>query len=320
MSVKDLIRRAKEFGPVHTAGHLSRKYAIELGFTAIAYLLLYKVFELEGLKALLGGIRHHAIVLLLAVILGRVAGLLPIWTEIGLLVEQHRKTPASVRAPVKLFMAHRITDLGTLRQSLLGRDGITLDRNELEQFVDACFTANTGRRYVGTDSHVPTEFYSLYRTYLDEQREASSGRGSTFNLRVLFATEAELVEDHRKDAAIFEEFVDRHLRERVHLLQVDKSIAESLALIQQFPSTDIGIYGWRFVAFYKPVRRDSRLRYRVHLRSIDESLQKQLGEYLTMLNKHARELHVQNHRVECRIPTDNAARDYFETMMAGKIG
>lgn len=211
-----------------------------------------------------------------------------------------------------------MTALAHARQSIMGSEGLTLDRREQEFFVDACFYANRGRRYVGTDSNVPTEFYRLYPTYLDEQREARIDEDAPWDVRVLFPTESELVDDLARDHVVFEEFSARHLAQHVHLLQVDKSIADGLAEIQRFPSSDMGIYGWTFVAFYKPLKRkDATVAYRVHLRPIDPELKRRLREYVTMLSKHVRELYVEQCRVCLRMPSENAKRDYLLAMLSG---
>lgn len=314
-----LLQRFRELGPIGTLVHLLRKYAVELALTALAYLLLYKAFELEGLQALFGGIKHHAIVLALAIVLGQVFRIFPIWTEVSLLIEQHRKTPKAVRRPLGRFLRHRVEGLQLARDRVLTKTGLILDRDELEHFVDACFNTNAGRRYIGTDSHPPTDFYSLYRTYLNEQIAFKSSK-QTWDFRILFATESELAADCTKDAAVFEEFVDRHLREHVHLLQVDRITATSLAGVQRFPSTDLGIFGWEFVAFYKPIRRRNQdYRYQVHLWPIDDDIRRRLCEYLTMLNKHSREIHLEQRRVRCDQRTENAERDHLSAMLRGGV-
>lgn len=309
--MRRFLKTVKELGPL-TSGRLFLKhYAAELGFTALAYLLLYEAFELQGLEALVGGITHHAVVLFLAIVLGQAFKVLPIWTEITTLIDQHKQTPAAVRKPIGLFLRHRINQLGRTRHAL-GDKGLELDRAQLDQFVDACFAANEGYRYVGTDSHVPSLFYKLYPTYLDEQRQSKTA--TDFDVRIVFPTESELRADHGSHPVVFEEFLERHLNERVHLLQVNWHAARDLAAVHGFPSTDLGIYGWRFVAFFRPARKE---RIRVYLRPIDPELKRQLREYFKMLTRYACQLRLEQHMVVCHQLDDNARDHLLGVMLDG---
>src|SRR5437016_845174 len=136
-----------------------KKYYREIILAVTAYSLLSFLSQWQGVYPLLSGLIHHLVILILAIVLGIAFVFYSIKQEISILSSQHRHTNEKVREPMAIFMRHRLSALQRVRSKLLSSEGLDLDTVDLERFVDACFSANRGKNYVGTDSNVPSRFY-----------------------------------------------------------------------------------------------------------------------------------------------------------------
>jgi hypothetical protein len=196
-------------------------------------------------------------------------------------------------------MRYRLEALQRVRSDLTSPTGLDLDESELERFVDSCFSANDGKSYVGTDSNVPTRFYELYPTYLGKQFSEDRLRSPGYDARILFTSEDELRADYQSNKVMFTDFYENHWSKHVRLLQVDKPTAAQLAKNQHLSSTDLGIFGGRFVAFFTPYKNGTVVRYRIQLEALTPERRQQLQQYMHMLNRYAKEIRLQNNVVDC---------------------
>ena len=74
-------------------------------------------------------------------------------------------------------------------------------------------------------------------------------------------------------------------------LQVEKNVAQKLADAQRLPSTDLGIFGGRLVAFFIPkVQSGTTVIYTIYLKAFDRSCECNLVKYMYMLNKYAKQI------------------------------
>ena len=245
-----------------------------------------------------GELANKILIFAFAFLLGLLIRVLRIRREVLLLLEQHGETNESLRKPLALFFRNQLLKLGALRRQLTGSEGHEFDLEEMEKFVAACFKANGSRKYVGTDSNVPSLFRKLYPNYLDEHFNKASSPGQ--DIRILFACESELRADYAGNKSEFELFMQRHERHFVLLLQVEKAVAKKAAEEQRFPATDIGIFGTDFVVFYKP-RADhgASSGCKVLMEPLDEERKKQLREYLRRLNTSAKEIKLVGDVLKC---------------------
>lgn len=300
---------------------------------ALAFLVIEAVFGGHGLGEWFRGYSLHVLGALTAAAISGLIFLAGLRTEIFILSEQKQRTPDTLRRPLGLFMRSRLEDLDKVRTALYRPEGLFLSKPDLTQLVLACFDANGGKQYVGTDSSVPSEFYRRYPTYLEEHIKNKSRWGRVgFHLiahdfRVLLVTEEELRKDHTDEPELFEAFVRGHEKHGIRLYQIDHEIAQRLAAAHQLPATDLGLFGGRFVVYFIPPSDDELLavqsengsdltktrqiplQYKIFMESLKENNRFKLRRYLAMLNESANEIKIENNRVVCRARTDEDKRE-----------
>jgi len=276
-----------------------KKYSREIFFIALALLVL-AVLERQGFFDFISGFLHHLQILFLTIIISGIAFLYAIRREISILSHQHKTTNEKIRKPVAMFMVSRLQSLQQVRTALTSSKGLDLDLEELNKFVDACFSANKGKSYVGTDSNVPSRFYELYPTYLGEQFSSSQTRKPGHDVRILLTSEDDLRADHQRDGVSFAHFYEGHIFNDVRLLQVEKSVAEKLAKNHRLPSTDLGVFGGKFVVFFSPHEvNGATVNYEIHIEPLQAERRAQLQLYLHMLNESAKLIRLESGVVSC---------------------
>lgn len=283
-----------------------KKYSREILLMALSVLVL-TILARQGLFDFLSGFIGHLPVLLLTIIIGGALFLFAIRKEISILSHQHKTTNESIRKPLALFMVHRLRALQNVRTSLTSSEGFDLNLDELNKFVDACFSANRGKSYVGTDSNVPSRFYQLYPNYLGEQFSNSQNRKPGHDVRILLTSEDALRADYEQDGVSFADFCRSHIFNDVRLLQVEKSSAEKLAKNHGLPSPDLGVFGGKFVVFFSPHEvNGATVNYKIHIEPLRSERRAQLQLYLHMLNETANLIRFESGTVSCteRSPED----------------
>jgi hypothetical protein len=291
-----------------------KKYTREIVLTALAFVALSLLYKWEGMVPFLGGLLDHITVVVLSIVFGIGLVLFSIHNEISILSTQHRYTDSKIRKPLLLFMRHRLKAMQNVRTRLTSSGGLDLDNEELEKFVSACFEANRGKPYIGTDRHVPSRFYELYSNYLGEQ--FTDGPGG--DVRILFASETDLRSDYSDKTVKFKDFIENHVNNDVRLLQVEMAVAENLAGDQHFPSTDIGVFGGEFVAFFSPESEvGGEVKYTIQLEALTAERRSQLRQYLHMLNLNAREVRLEGDRAFCMERNPDQIKDDENRLLSG---
>lgn len=301
---------------------------------AVALVIIELVFGWHGLNALLRGYSQHLLAALLAVTFSALIFLASLRTEVFILSHQQERTPDKLRRPLGLFMRYRLEQLDKIRTALYSPEGLVLTDQELRQLVPACFDANNGKQYVGTDSSVPSEFYIRYPTYLD-QHIAKKGKWRRIgfqliapDFRLLLATEEDLRNDFANQEKLFREFVKGHEDHGIRLYQIDPQLAQKLANTHQLPATDFGLFGGRFVVYFIPPSDEElvvsenlsegfnppldyrkTLQFRIFMDSLNANNRFNLRRYLGMLNADAREIKIENTRVVCKVRSDEEKRE-----------
>jgi SAM-dependent methyltransferase len=117
-------------------------------------------------------------------------------------------------------------------EALARTEGLIPNLVDLWRWLDDFFR-HGGRRYVGVDSHVPTECLDQYKTFLEiHERALSRAREEetkTHHTRVIVATRNELSNDYFKDSAAFLEFIRWHQSNGVALKWIEPSRLRRLA-------------------------------------------------------------------------------------------
>ncbi len=136
---------------------------------------------------------------------------------------------------------------------VLASEGIStgwmlLDADEVRAFYKLCFRRCRGK-YIGTDRHVPSEFFHLYPEYLGSQRARGVSRG---DIRFVLYDWDELLQDLATDSGDVQRFIQAHVDDGVRLLRVDGDVARREAARQALPSSDVGLFGGRFAVFFNP--------------------------------------------------------------------
>lgn len=267
-------------------------------------LLALSLLNWQGVFGFLSGFIHHAVILFLSLMMGGIAFLFRIRPEINSIKKQYYKTPETLRAPLSLFMQRKINDLSNFRQELMSRDGKVLNREELRDFVDDCFTANKKYPYVGTDSNVPSKFYAVYPFYLDKHIKDNPKPKLDSDVRILLTSEDELRADLKSSKKIFEKFYNEHNLKLVRLLQVEKNESGELAQMHGLPSTEIGVFGRGFVVFFIPPE-DGGEDYRISIEPLDENNKRKIKAYLEFLNDNAKEIKLRNEKLTLHTRSDD---------------
>ena len=232
----------------------------------------------------------HAIFHIIALIgISVTAVLFVLRREIVLLSKLRSHTDERLRKPLGLFIRKRLESLEEVQKELSGNPGVDLAERELESFVSACFKSIGAKPYIGTDSNVPSKFYSLYRNYLDEHFNRSDVAGYNADARILFVSENGLEKDFKRNELEFKRFYSAHQQNLAKLLRADKQTAKKLAQNHGLPSHDLGIFGNEFVVFFTPPksRQPSRQGYCVRIQRLDQEMKGKLREFLRRLNDEA---------------------------------
>lgn len=303
-------------------------------YIAIALVIIEVAFNWHGLNALLRGYSLHLLAAVLAVTFSALIFLASLRTEVFILSHQQERTPDKLRRPLGLFMRYRLEELDKIRTALYSPEGLFLTDQELGQLVPACFDANSGKQYVGTDSSVPSEFYIRYPTYLDQHIEKKGKwrrigfHQVAHDFRVLLVTEQDLRNDFANEEKLFREFVKGHEDHGIRLYQIDPLLAQKLANAHQLPATDFGLFGGRFVVYFIPPTDEQllvgdkssdghdpsldyrkTLQFRIFMESLNARNRFNLRRYLGMLNSDAKEIKIENTRVVCKERSDEEKRE-----------
>lgn len=168
---------------------------------------------------------------------------------------------------------------------------VALEQQDLKEFVRICFLQSQGK-YIGTDRHVPSVFYSLYPEYLGSQKSRGTVEG---DIRFVLYDQQLLKADFDRKESDGKTFVESHAQDGVRLLGVPYDVAHSEAERLRLPSTDLGLFGGQFVVFFSPPSGATKSGS-IMVQSIDEKLTERLEGFLCQLARHASEVVMANGR------------------------
>jgi hypothetical protein len=152
--------------------------------------------------------------------------------------------------------------------------------SEIQDFFDICFQHCRGR-YAGTDRNVPSKFFRLYPRYVVSQRDRAK-RSSESDLRIVMYSSDDFNAELRNNARDAKSFVQSNINAGVDLLHVPFDTAQSLAATHAVSSTDIGVFGGRFVVYFEPPV-DPAGTGRVMLKRLDKNEKGKIRAYLRAL-------------------------------------
>jgi hypothetical protein len=152
---------------------------------------------------------------------------------------------------------------------------VSLEREALSRLVQLCFQECSGA-YVGTDRNVPSRFCELYPDYLDTQL---SKRQSNGDVRVLFLEKTSLQDDQDRNPSVVSAFLRDHVAAHVILLRASESSGLEEAKARNLPSPEFGVFGWRYVLFFRRPQEDSHTGASVMLLSLTPALKRQLDGF-----------------------------------------
>jgi hypothetical protein len=306
-----------------------QEYLVSLIAGVSCWIILQKILEVRSLPEVYAHSIKDGIALVFSALLALCLKLWSVRREIQLMLKQIQHTDPALREPLAAIMRQQLEDIGRLRDRLV-LTGETMSQKGLEALTQACFQANGHRSYIGLDSHVPSVYMQLFPTYIQEQTLRSHRSEDSHDVRILLASEQSLLRDLKEHPDRFAQFYDLHLQSGFRLLQVDYEIAKRAAENLALPSTDIGIFGGTYAAFFLPhlvaeLRIDAELgrgtaeagqvpepmstsgRYNVLIRPIDERLRMLLRQLLQELNRVGRQIRLDRSGLTC-VERDEEAR------------
>lgn len=250
---------------------------------------------------------------LIACIIAYAVRVIRLRKQVSLLVEHYGElSGVQRRASFALFTPRLERALEALAP--LTTSGVIVDKVEMEAFVDACFRGCEGA-YQGTDSHSPTKFIELYPSYLLKQQRRRLSLALTSDTRFLLIEEKTLHDDFAGNPASVKNFIELHSKKDIRLLQVSPKVAATLAA--DLPSTDIGIFGWKYVVFFWPLTMAGGQSYKVVLNKLNETMSARLGKYLLDLNQEGRRVTLRNHAIELVSRGEGEVQDCKKRILHG---
>jgi hypothetical protein len=272
--------------------------------------IISRQFPLEALNHI-----FSFLLIYLVTIIVRVYG---IRKEIGLLLDHQKGLDHRIRRTVLSFLLPRLRVHLESTRTIANDEGMEIIKNDLESLVASSFAACKGS-YQGTDSSPPSVFNMLYPTYiyLQSKRKSKHKKGDT---RFLIVSQDQLISDFNNNQKIFKDFYDLNwLHNGIPLLQVDPDIAEEKSRIYRLPSTDLGVFSWRFVIFYKPrVDDKENIRYLIHIRSLTKNLIAQVALFLNELNKNSSNISLEGGRLSFPPRSEEEVEEQAKRMFISK--
>lgn len=217
-------------------------------------------------------------------------------------------------APNRTFLTENLQQMRDQFDELQG-DGAVLPRYLVARWVQWCFETATTPKYIGTDSHVPSQYRDIYAEYLTAHKEFIERQPRSLSKRVMITFPDRLRADradHPEDNRLFFEWhkkrrqVQLHDRtfieaEPVQLYQLDPH-SNSLLLkdhdedLEELLETDIGFWDGNFVLLFNPVDDSvdpvdgNPTHIRLRLRYKGDDLYKKCERYVMLLEKAAKPL------------------------------
>ncbi|MBE9592126.1 MAG: class I SAM-dependent methyltransferase [Proteobacteria bacterium] len=224
-------------------------------------------------------------------VLSNLEVLLLIKSEIETVKVEDKK---NVRDTTYAFIDRNLEILRKQIMGVLSEGGVDLDGEELDSFIGLCFDYAKDT-YKGTDSHVPSEFYKIYKDYLEHHKELIDRLPPGVNPgpRILTAETSLLRKDSEDKVTMydFEKFSKWHDDKELPLLHVEPQDAYGLIKksgLSQEDNVDVGLWHNHYGLLFKPSADGNK----VNLKMVfpGQSAYSNLEKYLEDLEKAADKL------------------------------
>lgn len=211
------------------------------------------------------------------------------------LISVARSSAEEGRAPVLPFLAETIEQMESQLHDLQGK-GVTLESYEVANWVRRCFqTAGPATRYIGTDSHVPSQYEDVYTDYLQAHSEFLEKSSVDGHARYMIVDMESLRTDKFGSTESFQGFLQWHHENNVTLWQLDPG--ESTAHLEspeqpnELLGTDIGFWEGKYALLFKPIRKEGeREKTLLRIAYCGEPLYEQCERYLEWIGEEAKDL------------------------------
>jgi SAM-dependent methyltransferase len=217
-------------------------------------------------------------------------------------------------APNRSFLTENLEQMRDQFQEMLG-DGAILTPYQVARWVQWCFeTANTNK-YVGTDSHVPSEYRDIYAEYLSAHRQFIERLPESESKRLMITYPARLRADRADNPEDNRVFLEWHSSTSEVELDDGSSVeTKPVELFQLAPhdsnlllknadlslealdETDIGFWDGNFVLLFNPLKDavdpvdGSPTHIRLRLRFKGTTLYKECERFVMLLENEANPL------------------------------
>lgn len=290
-----------------------KKHRLEIGVTILAYLVLnYVTGDYFAYHVIIKGAVNNIAIVLLAILFGFIVKVIELKNVILIIIKHTIDIEDVLKKPITEFLVKTLDKIIRNKKKVLAESGLRMSKKELNDFASSCFE-NNPELYIGTDSHVPSDFYKFYAGYLELQRKKRCTKRDT---RIILASKDDLEKDFKEHFDLFDDFCHTHLSGSIPLLQVNPSKAKEFAQAHDLPSTDIGIFNWEYVVFYSSIDSDNNF-YTIWMSKLEKGLRDRIRQYLYMLNRNATEMVIIGDDVFFREKKEDATLRYDERLCTG---
>ncbi|MGA2121500.1 MAG: hypothetical protein ABSG49_05585 [Methanoregula sp.] len=235
-------------------------------------------------------------VVIIAIVL-RIISLFKIRGPIKELLNVTKSLDKKITAPLLKAIEKDIDEFQIIFKDTLSENGKILSFEEVTDLTHIFFEIGRGI-YLGTDSHIPSEFYRYYPTYLEAQGKNIKTREDSIqtdlsDTRILIIKENDLKSDffyHYEDVL---RFITWHQDHKVHLKLIEPDQAN--LLIDDTPLKDnikdFGLWG-NYGLLFKPDKNDddSYENVQLFMRLDSEPDYKNAKKYFLALNEKSKDI------------------------------
>ena len=232
------------------------------------------------------------IALLLALLIVPLAVVVVLRKMFVALIDVAKESAEKNRAPVLPFLAETVEQMADQLSELHG-DGVELESYQVANWVRRCFqTAGPETRYVGTDSHVPSDYEVVYTDYLKAQRSFLKKSRLNNHERIMIVDTGRLRSD-KFETNSYAPFVSWHAKNDVALRQLDPEVNKQYLKnpenhVGDLLGTDIGFWENKYVLLFKPIRKEGeRERTLLRIAYVSEPLYEKCSKYVEWIENQA---------------------------------
>lgn len=286
-----------------------------VGFGVIRGLIYVIQGPLEG--TIVSEYAGHLVSILLAIAIFPSIALFVERKNIGHVLSIAARANGPNEAPTQSFLTENLQEMSQQLDDLEG-DGAVLPRYEVARWVKWCFETATTKNYVGTDSHVPSQYRTIYSEYLTAHERFIARVPRSESKRIMISNAEKLRADRAenpKDNAVFLEWHNTDHRkpndargtskQPVGLFQLTPHANAELLKntepkLEDLTETDIAFWENDFVLLFNPVTDSidpadgAPTEVRLRFREKGTALYNECERYVTLLkekaNPHDREL------------------------------